>query len=199
MGNHAYSVLRAVEYNGKRFVVVRNPWGKTEWTGRWSDGSKEWTQEWLEVLPKLGHTFGDDGQFLMECTRPFFWKSFSFRIECDNLDSDWLECFSEINRSILFDSTWMMSAQWLHVRTQPLPAAWSYGDVTCKASLTSPPSSLTSHHTCSHFLTPSTFQNHHCSIPTRITILPRPCRSSILGHGFRCRQERSKGTDRWIG
>ena len=24
----------------------------------------EWTQEWLEVLPKLGHTFGDDGQFL---------------------------------------------------------------------------------------------------------------------------------------
>ena len=76
MGNHAYSVLRAVEYNGKRFVVVRNPWGKTEWTGRWSDGSKEWTQEWLEVLPKLGHTFGDDGQFLMECTRPFFLKKF---------------------------------------------------------------------------------------------------------------------------
>ena len=39
----------------------------SEWTGRWSDGSKEWTQEWLEILPKLGHTFGDDGQFVMEC------------------------------------------------------------------------------------------------------------------------------------
>ena len=48
--------------------MVRNPWGKSEWTGRWSDGSKEWTQEWLENLPKLGHTFGDDGQFVMECT-----------------------------------------------------------------------------------------------------------------------------------
>ena len=47
--------------------MVRNPWGKSEWTGRWSDGSKEWTQEWLEVLPTLGHTFGDDGQFVMEC------------------------------------------------------------------------------------------------------------------------------------
>ena len=65
--NHAYSVLRAVECKGKRFVVIRNPWGKTEWTGPWSDGSKEWTGEWLEILPELGHTFGDDGQFVMEC------------------------------------------------------------------------------------------------------------------------------------
>ena len=67
MGDHAYSVLRAVEVKGKRFVVVRNPWGKSEWTGRWSDGSKEWTSEWLEAMPQLGHVFGDDGQFVMEC------------------------------------------------------------------------------------------------------------------------------------
>jgi Calpain family cysteine protease len=66
-GNHAYSLLRAVECKGKRFVVVRNPWGNGEWTGRWSDGAKEWTPEWLEILPQLGHTFGDDGQFVMEC------------------------------------------------------------------------------------------------------------------------------------
>ena len=26
----------------------------------------------------------------------------------------------------------MMSSQWLHVSVQPLPVAWSYGDVTCK-------------------------------------------------------------------
>jgi hypothetical protein len=73
IGNHAYSVLRAVECNGKRFVVVRNPWGKSEWTGRWSDGSKEWVQEWLEHLSTLGHQFGDDGQFVMECELDFFW------------------------------------------------------------------------------------------------------------------------------
>jgi hypothetical protein len=72
MGNHAYSVLRAVEYNGRRFVVIRNPWGDTEWTGPWSDGSKEWTPEWLQALPALGHSFGDDGQFLMECEHPLF-------------------------------------------------------------------------------------------------------------------------------
>ena len=53
--------------NGKRFLKIRNPWGDTEWIGRWSDGSKEWTKEWLDALPELGHKFGDDGEFLMEC------------------------------------------------------------------------------------------------------------------------------------
>jgi len=67
IGGHAYSVLRAVEVHGKKFVVVRNPWGSAEWTGRWADGSKEWTQEWLGYLPEIGHEFGDDGQFVMEC------------------------------------------------------------------------------------------------------------------------------------
>lgn len=86
ISNHAYSVLRAVEVKDKRFVVVRNPWGgklsasiepiallltspftASEWTGPWSDGAKEWTAEWLAVLPLLGHSFGDDGEFVMEC------------------------------------------------------------------------------------------------------------------------------------
>jgi hypothetical protein len=67
IGNHAYSVLRAVEHKGKKFVVVRNPWGDTEWNGPWSDGSKEWTLEWLSALPVLNHSFGNDGQFVMEC------------------------------------------------------------------------------------------------------------------------------------
>jgi hypothetical protein len=53
--------------SGKRFVKLRNPWGDTEWTGRWSDGSKEWTPEWLEALPALHHRFGNDGEFLMQC------------------------------------------------------------------------------------------------------------------------------------
>lgn len=48
-------------------MKIRNPWGKTEWTGRWSDGSREWTKEWLEALPELEHSFGNDGEFLMEC------------------------------------------------------------------------------------------------------------------------------------
>lgn len=70
IGNHSYSVLRALACHGKRFVVLRNPWGNSEWTGKWSDGSKEWTQEWLPFLTEMGHEFGDDGQFVMECRDP---------------------------------------------------------------------------------------------------------------------------------
>lgn len=117
--NHAYSVLRAVECKGKRFVVIRNPWGKTEWTGPWSDGSKEWTGEWLEALPELGHSFGDDGQFVMEY-------------------KDFLETWADIDRTILFDSTWVMTSYWLNVPIAPAGRAWTYGDVTFPLSLPEP-------------------------------------------------------------
>lgn len=56
--DHAYTVLSAVEFRGKRFLKIRNPWGASEWTGRWSDGSKEWSDEWLDALKALKHTFG---------------------------------------------------------------------------------------------------------------------------------------------
>ncbi|KAF5382243.1 hypothetical protein D9757_008962 [Collybiopsis confluens] len=123
VGNHAYSVLRAVEVKGKRFVVVRNPWGETEWTGPWSDGSKEWTKEWLDALPEIGHSFGDDGQFVMEF-------------------KDFLDCWDTIDRTILFDSSWIMSFQWLHVTARPLPAAWSFGDVSFTFSLPKPSAAM---------------------------------------------------------
>jgi len=66
-GNLSYSVVRAVECNGKRFVVLRDPWGRAEWDGPWSDGSKEWTLEWLDRLDEIGHDFSGNGQFVMEC------------------------------------------------------------------------------------------------------------------------------------
>ncbi|KAK7052857.1 hypothetical protein VNI00_004176 [Paramarasmius palmivorus] len=97
LGGHAYSILRAMEHKGKRFVVLRNPWGESEWTGPWSDGSHNWTQEWLEALPVIGHIFGDDGQFIMEY-------------------KDFLECWQMIERTMIFDSSWIMSCQWLHAR-----------------------------------------------------------------------------------
>ncbi|KAK1220217.1 hypothetical protein PQX77_017038 [Marasmius sp. AFHP31] len=121
IGGHSYSVLRAVEHKGKKFVIIRNPWGQSEWTGPWSDGSKEWTPEWLEALPALGHVFGDDGQFVMEY-------------------KDFLECWDQIDRTMLFDSTWIMSSQWLHVTARPLPCAWTYGDVSFTFSLPKPSS-----------------------------------------------------------
>ena len=74
-------------------VLCRNPWGRTEWTGPWSDGSKEWTPEWMQLL---GHTFGDDGQF---------WMTYK----------DFLRKFSIIDRTRLFDSSWHVTeGRWLN-------------------------------------------------------------------------------------
>ncbi|KAH7333018.1 cysteine proteinase [Rhizoctonia solani] len=108
---HAYSVISAREVNGKRFLRIRNPWGKTEWTGAWSDGSKEWTSEWLALLPQLKHKFGNDGEFLMEY-------------------KDFLNTWTMIERSRLFDSGWKMSSMWLEVKSRSFPCAWNFGDVS---------------------------------------------------------------------
>ncbi|KAG6809999.1 hypothetical protein H0H92_013781 [Tricholoma furcatifolium] len=115
---HAYSVLRAIEYRDKRFVVVRNPWGRGEWTGPWSDGSREWTPDWLPALSVLKHKFGDDGQFVMEY-------------------KDFIENWEQIERTLLFDSSWTMSSQWLKVTCRPLELdlPWAFGDVSFTISL----------------------------------------------------------------
>jgi hypothetical protein len=77
----------------------RNPWGKRqsagmgEWTGPWSDGSKEWTPYWME---KLNHRFGDDG---------LFWISYV----------DLLKRFHQLDRTRLFDSNWSVVQHWTSV------------------------------------------------------------------------------------
>ncbi|KAB5590082.1 hypothetical protein CTheo_6472 [Ceratobasidium theobromae] len=114
---HAYSVIAAIQVNGKRFLRIRNPWGKTEWTGAWSDGSKEWTREWLERLSELGHSFGNDGEFIMEY-------------------KDFLSTWTMIERSRLFDKEWKMSSMWLNVNSRSFPCAWNFGDVSFTFSVT---------------------------------------------------------------
>lgn len=87
---HAYSVMRAVEIEGKRLVLLKNPWGKGEWKGPWSDGSKEWTAEWLQ---RLDHKFGDDGAF---------WISYS----------DLLRKYQAFDRTRLFGDDWRVASIW---------------------------------------------------------------------------------------
>ncbi|KAI5894576.1 cysteine proteinase [Schizophyllum commune H4-8] len=116
---HSYSVLRAVEARGKRFLVLRNPWGggggvsggSGGWAGPWSNGSREWTQEWLGILPVLKHSFGDDGRFVMEY-------------------KDFLEFFGRMDRTLLFDSRWVMASHWVFLTSTPSPWTSSYGDVS---------------------------------------------------------------------
>jgi len=61
--NHAYGILDAKEPEPNlRLMQLRNPWGKREWKGRFSDNSKDWTPE---LMRKLNVVFEDDGTFWM--------------------------------------------------------------------------------------------------------------------------------------
>jgi calpain-15 len=44
---HAYSLIDAheitVDHSKVRLLKIRNPWGKKEWNGEWSDDSAKWT------------------------------------------------------------------------------------------------------------------------------------------------------------
>lgn len=101
--DHAYSLLRAVEYDGKRLCLVKNPWGETEWNGPWSDGSKEWTPEALKALE---HKFGNEGIFWM----PYL---------------DFLRRYSQIWRTRVFTDDWNIAQHWT---TVSVPWAGDYND-----------------------------------------------------------------------
>ncbi|KAI9327934.1 hypothetical protein DFJ73DRAFT_904577 [Zopfochytrium polystomum] len=102
IAGHEYGVLKAVEVKGRRFLKIRNPWGKAEWTGPWADGSSEWTPEWMQLLD---HKFGDDGIFWMEY-------------------KDFLNEWYQVDRAILFDETWSLAKQFLEVQAT-VPASYS--------------------------------------------------------------------------
>ncbi|UNI15490.1 hypothetical protein JDV02_002019 [Purpureocillium takamizusanense] len=113
MERHSYSVQRAVEIDGKRLVRLKNPWGKGEWKGPWSDGSKEWTPEWLE---KLGHRFGDDGDF---------WIAYE----------DLLRKYQAFERTRLFGDEWSITQIWT---TLNVPWMVNYHDTYFSLSITKP-------------------------------------------------------------
>jgi hypothetical protein len=107
---HAYSIMEAREIDGVRLLKLRNPWGRTEWTGRWSDGSEEWTAEWMQ---KLNHKFGDDG---------VFWIHYN----------DLLSHYQHFDRTRLFGPEWTVSQQWTSVN---VPWSVDYLDTKFKINL----------------------------------------------------------------
>ncbi|KAK3945968.1 calpain family cysteine protease [Diplogelasinospora grovesii] len=113
MEQHAYSVMKAVEKDGERLLLLKNPWGKGEWTGPWSDGSKEWTAEWMK---KLDHKFGDDGAF---------WISYK----------DLLRKYQAFDRTRLFGPDWKVTSIWT---TLSVPWTHKYHDTKFSFTLARP-------------------------------------------------------------
>uniref|UniRef100_A0A9J7XYI2 Calpain-1 catalytic subunit n=2 Tax=Cyprinus carpio TaxID=7962 RepID=A0A9J7XYI2_CYPCA len=72
---HAYSVtgVEEVVYRGNmtKLVRIRNPWGEVEWTGAWSDDSREWENVDRSVRGRLQNR-SEDGEFCNHIATP--WK-----------------------------------------------------------------------------------------------------------------------------
>jgi len=87
--SRAYSLLDVQETsNGKRLLRLRNPWGKKEWRGAWSDGSKEWSMpENGGLQQELEYEFLDDGTFWMEYQD--FTREFSKLYVCRLFPPSW--------------------------------------------------------------------------------------------------------------
>jgi len=52
--SHAYSLISVHQLTYKnqplRLIKIRNPWGRREWNGDWSDSSSIWTPELKEAV-----------------------------------------------------------------------------------------------------------------------------------------------------
>jgi Calpain family cysteine protease len=66
VAGHAYSLISYIEVmdNGQpvSLVKLRNPWGRGEWKGDWSDGSSKWTPA---LKKQVGFEDRNDGLFFM--------------------------------------------------------------------------------------------------------------------------------------
>lgn len=109
--SHAYSIMEARKVKGHRLLKIRNPWGKTEWTGAWSDNSPEWTDELRELL---GHKPEEDG---------VFWMNYQ----------DWMKKFHFLDRTRLFDDKWKITQQWTSLQ---IPWSASYHKTKFSFTLT---------------------------------------------------------------
>uniref|UniRef100_A0A6Q2YFI7 Calpain-1 catalytic subunit n=1 Tax=Esox lucius TaxID=8010 RepID=A0A6Q2YFI7_ESOLU len=104
---HAYSVtgVEEVEYKGSptKLLRIRNPWGEVEWTGAWSDNSREWSCVDPSVRARL-YNRSEDGEFWMSFND--FMREFS-RLEICNLTADALQA-SQVKKwsSALYPGEW---------------------------------------------------------------------------------------------
>ncbi|KAG8510204.1 Calpain-13 [Galemys pyrenaicus] len=100
VSQHAYTVTGAEQIRYRRgwedLIRLWNPWGKTEWKGRWRDGYGFWkplcsaqrthVQRWMETQDQSKnwlHDNKEDGEFWMSCQD--FQENFSCLFVCNQV------------------------------------------------------------------------------------------------------------------
>ncbi len=48
--SHAYAILDAIEFDGNKLIKLKDPWGSSQWSGEWSQGSHRWTNRMREYI-----------------------------------------------------------------------------------------------------------------------------------------------------
>uniref|UniRef100_A0A087Y3J5 Calpain 6 n=1 Tax=Poecilia formosa TaxID=48698 RepID=A0A087Y3J5_POEFO len=81
-------------------IRLRNPWGKTEWTGAWSDSSEEWSKVGDTERGNLGITVTDDGEFWMSFTD--WCKNFTDADVCRIINTSLISIHKTWNKEVNF-------------------------------------------------------------------------------------------------
>ncbi|KAF7980599.1 hypothetical protein HWV62_37366 [Athelia sp. TMB] len=127
---HAYTVLRTVEYQGEKFVLLRNPYGRKD-MGVERDFDPNWEkigtgQEWDDFRARWKKFDKNDGHnrngvFLMQCK---FLHQFSHSL-CSLtallLDNQFRVHWESFFEARLFGPEWDLATLWLRVQGANLP------------------------------------------------------------------------------
>lgn len=102
LSGHAYSLLDVIDLNDDKtgqvhqLLRVRNPWGKTEWNGAWSDTSEE-IEVNRNLLQKYVDGLEDDEKFQIGADDGTFFISYD----------DWANIFNKLYVTIDFPDNWV--------------------------------------------------------------------------------------------
>jgi hypothetical protein len=101
LSRHAYGLLDVIEIDHKnkkdkiRLLRIRNPWGKSEWVGEWSDRSEE-IEEYKEELQAYVNSLESDEQFEIGA------EDGTFFIDYEN----WSTIYNKLYVTIDFPESW---------------------------------------------------------------------------------------------
>lgn len=81
---HAYSILDMVKIDSYKLIKLRNPWGRGEWKGAFSDNSDKWNSTRLRKACNFNPDTDnkDDGEFWMD------FEDFCSEFECSYVCTD---------------------------------------------------------------------------------------------------------------